>query len=91
MDRRREVLMQFSVESDVPTEDTIAKFVAKFPEYEEDIRALAAELQQWSDFDDELPPETEEERQRTEQTIARSVIRYYEKLNELRGIKTGNA
>jgi Skp family chaperone for outer membrane proteins len=91
MDKRREVLMQFAVESDIPTEDTIAKYVAKYPEYETDIRELAAELQRWSDFSDDLSEETEEEKRKTEEAVTRSIFKYYEKLNELSGIKPGNA
>lgn len=93
MNERDEVLCQFAVASDVPNEDLIAEYVAKFPEYEHDIRCMAAELQKMHgqeeiEIDIDLSPEEEA---KLNETIALFTFRYYEILFAKQGKTIGHA
>jgi hypothetical protein len=91
MTTRKDVMYAFAIESDVPTEDLIAKYVATYPQYEEDIRYLAAELQRMHGIEDEEVHFTAEQQNEFDESVKRLMFKFYEKLYEIRGQKVGKA
>lgn len=91
MNERDEVLYEFAVASDGPDEDTIAKFIAKYPQYEQDIRSLATSLQSMHDMEESTEPISEAELKEAEHDTARFMITYFEALYKHSGRKIGNA
>jgi lipoate-protein ligase A len=91
MNERREVLYQFAVEGDVPTEDRIAQYVAKYPQYEEDIRILAAELQAAHGEPERTEPLTDAELEDADKHVKELMFNFAVTLSKKRGIPPGHA
>jgi hypothetical protein len=91
MDERDEVLFEFAVALDVPNEDLIAQYIARYPQYEDDIRYFANELQRMHGEEEVDTPLTEAERKELDASVSRIMFKYYEAIHINSGQKIGNA
>jgi Spy/CpxP family protein refolding chaperone len=91
MTEYEEAMMQFAVEADVPNEDTIAQYCALYPQYTEQIKKLAKELQEMYFQEDVEIALTPEQEKQLDEDLSRLMFNFYEAMYKHRGQKIGNA